>query len=91
VLRSKTALRLLVGRIKLLSNKKAASQKALRREIAELCGSGKMDSARIRVRPRTASSSSCGIRAARDGTQLRRADTTLARQLHVLADARLRA
>ena len=47
---SKTALRLLFGRIKLLSNKKEAAQKLLRREIADLCAAAKMDSARIRVR-----------------------------------------
>jgi hypothetical protein len=53
--RSKTSLRLLLGRIKLLSNKKEASQKMLRREIADLCAAGKMDSARIRVRASPAS------------------------------------
>jgi hypothetical protein len=48
--RSKTALRLVCGRIRLVSNKKEAAQRALRREIADLVAAGKMDSARIRVR-----------------------------------------
>ncbi len=55
--RSKTALRLVCGRVRLVSNKKEAAQRALRREIADLVAAGKMDSARIRVRcPRTRAS-----------------------------------
>ena len=45
----KTALRLTVGRIKLLQNKKALTIKTFRKDIAALLSSGKEDSARIRV------------------------------------------
>ena len=47
--RSKTHLRLAIGRIRLLRNKKQVGMQGLRREIAELLASGKEDSARIRV------------------------------------------
>jgi hypothetical protein len=45
----KTHLRLAIGRIRLLRNKKQVGMQGLRREIAELLASGKEDSARIRV------------------------------------------
>ncbi len=48
--RSKTALRLVTGRIRLLSNKKAQQLKLLSAEIGQLLAAGKNDSARIRVR-----------------------------------------
>ena len=48
-LRSKTHLRLAIGRIRLLRNKKQVGMQGLRREIAELLATGKEDSARIRV------------------------------------------
>lgn len=45
----KTSLRLCLGRVKLLKNKKRVALQALRREIAELMRAGKYDSARVRV------------------------------------------
>ena len=45
----KTALRLCVGRIKLLQNKKRTALASLRREIADLLRARKYDSARVRV------------------------------------------
>ena len=45
----KTALRLCVGRVKLLRNKKANAVVHLKREIADLLNAGKDDSARVRV------------------------------------------
>ena len=45
----KTALRLCVGRVKLLRNKKANAVVNLKREIADLLNAGKDDSARVRV------------------------------------------
>ena len=45
----KTALRLCVGRVKLLRNKKANALVHLKREIADLLNAGKDDSARVRV------------------------------------------
>merc|ERR1719443_576461 len=45
----KTHLRLAIGRIRLLRNKKQVGMQGLRREIAELLAAGKEDSARIRV------------------------------------------
>ena len=48
--RSKVALAAVKSRITLLANKKAQSQKLLRKDLAELCAAGKWDSARIRVR-----------------------------------------
>lgn len=47
--KTKTQLRLCIGRIKLLRNKKVLAVKTFRREIAELLAGGKEDSARIRV------------------------------------------
>ena len=44
------ALAAVKSRITLLGNKKAQSQKLLRKDLAELCAAGKWDSARIRVR-----------------------------------------
>ena len=45
----KTALRLCVGRVKLLRNKKAHAVATLKREIGDLLNAGKEDSARVRV------------------------------------------
>ena len=45
----KTALRLCIGRIKLLKNKKGLAVRALRKEIADLIGANKTDSARVRI------------------------------------------
>ena len=45
----KTALRLCIGRIKLLKNKKGLAARALRKEIADLLGADKTESARVRI------------------------------------------
>lgn len=45
----KTALRLCIGRIKLLKNKKGLAVRALRKEIADLLGADKTESARVRI------------------------------------------
>lgn len=45
----KTALRLCIGRIKLLKNKKGLAVRALRKEIADLIRANKTDSARVRI------------------------------------------
>eukprot|EP00898_Chlorokybus_atmophyticus_P005303 jgi/Chlat1/5774/Chrsp387S05495 len=48
-IKCKTALKMCLGRIKLLRNKKEIGLRGLKREIAELLRAGKEDSARIRV------------------------------------------
>ena len=45
----KTALRLCIGRIKLLKNKTGLAARALRKEIADLLGADKTESARVRI------------------------------------------